>query len=489
MGQLGRSVYFILTAAGVLFSLNVHAQTVSGLSATRVASGLSDPLFVTAPPGDFHRLFIVSRTGKISVMDLATKIVSATAFLNIQARISTVGEQGLLGMAFDPNFATNGKFYLNFLVPGGALNHGMTRVSQFSLGTNGLGDANSEKTLLTFDQIGGDHNGGWIGFSPSPRPSDGNNLYIATGDGGCCNDQGVGHFEPGGNAQNLGTWLGKMLRIHVDSLNGTYSIPASNPFIQTGGARPEIWAYGLRNPFRDSFDRQTGRMFIADVGQSNREEIDVQEASNPGGGENYGWRLREGTIATPTGNPVVGGNKPPNGVDPIFDYPRTVGGSIIGGYVYRGRQIPALYGKYVFADYLTHKILVLSLNSPTPTLQDITLDLFPTATGKFSLAAPVSLGEDATGELYICDIVNGAIYKIVPDVPAIGFISVVKNGPASATIIDAFGVPFTNVTVESTFTMGQPFGGATSVPVGADGGFFFTDAAGPDRRFYRVRYP
>jgi|tagenome__1003787_1003787.scaffolds.fasta_scaffold20914200_2 glucose/arabinose dehydrogenase len=487
MGQLGRFAYFVFAAVGVLLSSHIQAQNVTGLSAIRVASGITDPLFVTAPPGDFSRLFIVSKAGKIFTMDLATNVVGTTAFLNIQARISAVGEQGLLGMAFDPNFATNGKFYLNFLVPGGALGHGTTRVSQFSLTSTGIGDPNSEKILLSFDQLGGDHNGGWIGFSP--RPSDDNNLYIATGDGGCCNDQGVGHMEPGGNAQNLTTWFGKMLRIHVDSPSGTYSVPPNNPFVLTTGAKPEIWAYGLRNPFRDSFDRLTGRMFIADVGQSTREEIDVQEPTNLHGGENYEWRLREGTIATPTGNPVVGGDRPPNGVDPIFDYPRAIGGSIIGGYVYRGRQIPALYGKYVFADYFTHKILVLSLNSPTPALQDITADLFPTSTGNFSLGAPASLGEDATGELYICDILNGAIFKIVPDTPTVGLTSVVKSGPAAAMVIDGFAPSFTNVTVESTSTMGQPFGSATSVAVGSNGAFHYTDAAGPDRRFYRVRYP
>ncbi|MFL6516303.1 MAG: PQQ-dependent sugar dehydrogenase [Chthoniobacterales bacterium] len=486
MGQRGQFAYLIFAAASVLLALDLHGQNVTGLSAVRVATGITDPLFVTAPPGDFSRVFIVSRIGKISTMDLATKVVNPTAFLNIQSRISAVGEEGLLGMAFDPNFATNGKFYLNFLVPGGSQNHGTTRVSQFSLGSNSLGDANSEKILLSFDQLGGDHNGGWIGFSP--RPNDDNNLYIATGDGGCCNDQGVGHIESGGNAQNLTTWFGKMLRIQVDSASGTYSIPPNNPFLETTGSKPEIWAYGLRNPFRDSFDRLTGRMFIGDVGQSTREEIDVQEPTNLHGGENYEWRLREGTIATPTGNPVVGGDRPPNGVDPIFDYPRTIGGSVIGGYVYRGRQIPALYGKYVFADYVTHKILVLSLNSP-PTLQDITTDLFPTATGNFSLGAPASLGEDATGELYICDILNGAIFKIVPDAPTPGVTSIVKNGPASATVIDGFGASFTNVTVESTFTMGQAFAGPTSVAVGANGTFHYTDPAGPGHRFYRVRYP
>jgi glucose/arabinose dehydrogenase len=486
MGEPGRFITFISLAAAVLLPWSAQAQNVTGLSAVRVASGLTSPLFVTAPPGDFSRVFIVSEAGKILILNLASNTVGATAFLDIQARVSGVAEQGLLGMAFDPNFATNGKFYLNFLVPGGALNHGTTRVSQFSLGTTGLGDPNSEKIVLAFDQIAGDHNGGWIGFSP--RPNDDNNLYIATGDGGCCNDQGVGHLEPGGNAQNLQVWFGKILRVHVDSVAGTYSIPSNNPFVQTNGARPEIWAYGLRNPFRDSFDRLTGRMFIADVGQSTREEIDVQEPGSPQGGDNYEWRLREGTIATPTGNPAVGGVRPPNGVDPIFDYSRSIGGSVIGGYVYRGKQIPGLYGKYVFADYLTHKILVLTLTSPA-TLQDITLDLFPTSTGSFSLGAPASLGEDATGELYICDVVNGAIFKIVPDIPTVGITSIVKNGPDSTTVIDGFGVPFTNVTIESTFTMGQTFGGATSVPVGANGAFHFTDAAGPDRRFYRVRYP
>jgi glucose/arabinose dehydrogenase len=478
-------LFLFLIAIGFHRS-SVVSQTVTGLAVVRVASGMADPLFVTAPPRDFNRLFIVSRTGPIWILDLATNRLSSTLFMNVQSKIDATGERGLLGMAFDPNFPTNGKFYLNFIVPGGGLDNGKTRISQFSLGSTGNGNLTSEKILLTFDQIGGDHNGGWLGFSP--RPNDDNNLYIATGDGGCCNDQGTGHLEPGGNAQNLGTWLGKILRIHVDSDAGTYSNAPNNAVLQTAGALPEIWALGVRNPFRDSFDRLTGRMVIADVGQSTREEIDVQEPTNPAGGENYEWRLREGTIATPTGNPPVGGDRPPNGVDPIFDYPRTVGGSVIGGYVYRGKQIPALWGKYVFGDYVRHRIFVLDIGAPAPTLQDITDDLFPTS-GGLTLGSPASFGEDANGELYICDIVNKAIFKIVPDTPNLAITSLVKPAVTSTTAIAGIGVPFTSVTVESSSAIGQAYGNPIPVAVGADGTFHFNDAAGPDRRFYRVRYP
>src|SRR5437773_493762 len=285
----------ILTAISLS---GVRAQMVPGLDAVRVASGLTQPLFVTAPPGDTGRLFIVQQNGEIRILNLATGTLNSTAFLTLTGLTDTRGEQGLLGMAFDPNYATNGKFYLNFTVPGGAFGNGVTHVSQFSVSGNpDIADPNSERILMTFDHPESNHNGGWIGFSP--RTGDANNLYIATGDGGAGNDQGTGHIEPGGNAQNLTTLLGKMLRIHVDSAAGTATIPSNNPFVGMSGARGEIWAFGLRNPFRNSFDRQTGRMFIGDVGQDTREEIDVQQATNAGGGENYGWRVREGSIQNP----------------------------------------------------------------------------------------------------------------------------------------------------------------------------------------------
>src|SRR6266513_1007349 len=337
------------------------AQTVPTLDAIRVASGLTQPLFVTAPPGDSGRLFILQQDGRIRILNLATATLNATAFLTLTG-LAAGGEQGLLGMAVDPNCAANGKFYLNFTVPGGAFGNGVTHVSQFTLSANpNIANATSERILLRFDHPQANHNGGWIGFSP--RAGDANNLYIATGDGGGANDQGTGHIEPGGNAQSLTTLLGKILRIHINSAAGTATIPPNNPFVGVAGARGEIWAFGLRNPFRNSFDRQTGRLFIGDVGQSSREEIDVQQPTNPGGGENYGWRVREGSI-----------------------------------------QNPAFPG--------------------------ITRQLFPTRAGGFTLSNPSSLGEDANGELYIADIGNGSVFKIVGSVGKSDF-----NGDGKADIL------------------------------------------------------
>ena len=398
----------------------LRAQIVPGLDAVRVASGLTQPLFVTAPPGDSGRLFIVQQNGQIRILNLATGTLNSTPFLTLTGLTGTGGEQGLLGMAFDPSYAANGKFYLNFTVPGGAFGNGVTHVSQFTVSTNpNIADSTSERILLRFDHPQTNHDGGWIGFSP--RVGDANNLYIATGDGGGANDQGTGHIEPGGNAQSLTTLLGKMLRIHINSAAGTYTIPPNNPFVGVTGAREEIWAFGLRNPFRNSFDRQTGRMFIGDVGESTREEIDVQQPTNPGGGENYGWRVREGSIQ----NPAFPGTPTPSGaVDPIFDYPRSVGRTVIGGYVYRGQQIPNLRGVYVFADYLgpdsgpgTGQIFTLNYNGTIASnFQNITRQLFPTSAGGFTLSNPSSLGEDANGELYITDIGNGSVFKIVASV-------------------------------------------------------------------------
>src|SRR6266403_1743697 len=265
----------------------IYAQAISGLSAVRVATGVPNVLYVTAPPNDTQRLFIVRQGGQIHILNLATGVLNATQFLNINARITFNGEQGLLGMAFDPDYATNGKVYLDFTVPGGAFGNGVTHVSQFRVSPTNpdVADAASEKVLLAFDHPETNHNGGWIGFSP--RAGDDHNLYIATGDGGSGNDQGPGHLEPGGNGQSNTTLLGKILRVHVDSNLGTTSIPSDNPFFASGTFRQEVWIFGLRNPYRASFDRQNGRMFIGDVGQNTREEGDVQESTNPGGGENY----------------------------------------------------------------------------------------------------------------------------------------------------------------------------------------------------------
>jgi glucose/arabinose dehydrogenase len=420
---MARDIMLRFTRTGIcslifaaILQAGLQAQIVPGLDAVRVASGLTQPLFVTAPPGDSGRLFIVQQNGQIRILSLATGALNPSPFLTLTGLIAG-GEQGLLGMAFDPNYAANGKFYLNFTVPGGAFGNGVTHISQFSVSADpNIADPNSERILLTFDQPQANHNGGWIGFSP--RAGDTNNLYIATGDGGAGNDQGTGHIEPGGNAQSLATLLGKMLRIHINSAAGTYAIPANNPFVGVTGARGEIWAFGLRNPFRDSFDRQTGTIFIGDVGQSSREEVDVQQTTNPGGGENYGWRVREGSIQNPA---FPGVPTPPGAVDPVFDYPRSIGRTVIGGYVYRGQQIPNLRGVYVFADAFgpesgpgTGQIFSLNYNGVIASnFQNITTQLFPTSRGGFTLGNPSSLGEDANGELYITDIGNGSVFKIV----------------------------------------------------------------------------
>ena len=403
-------------------------QAVPGLDAIRVASGLSSPLLSTAPPSDFNRVFIVQQNGVIRILNLNTGVLNATPFLTISG-LQTGGEQGLLGLAFDPSYATNGKFYVKCTVPGGAFNAGVNQIRQYQVSSNpDIADTTPAniKTMLAIDQPQTNHNGGWIGFSP--RLGDDHNLYIATGDGGNGDDQGTGHIEPGGNAQNKTTLLGKMLRIHVDPTTGTYTIPADNPFPSPSPSpspapRAEIWLLGLRNPFRDSFDRATGRMLIGDVGQNTREEVDVQQPTNPGGGENYGWRDREGFIQNPAYPTPTPGPTPNRGwIDPIFDYPRTTGRTVIGGYIYRGSQFPALQGIYVFGDYLgpsggSAQVFTLNYDGTTASnFQNITSQLFPipTTVGNVNLVNLSSFGEDAAGELYLTDIGNGNVYKISP---------------------------------------------------------------------------
>jgi glucose/arabinose dehydrogenase len=425
-GRFGRGLYLLVLCLALAGKLS--AQQVQGLDAIRVASGMSSPVFATAPPGDFNRLFIVQQGGQIRILNLNTGMLNATPFVTV-SNIVVGGEQGLLGLAFDPDYASNGKFYVNCTAPGGAFNAGITKIIQYQVSSNpDIADTtlSNIKTMLSFDQPQTNHNGGWIGFSP--RAVDDHNLYIATGDGGNGNDQGTGHIEPGGNAQNITTLLGKMLRIHVDPTTATYTIPANNPYASPTPAlspapKREIWTLGLRNPYRHSFDRVTGRMFIGDVGQSTREEVDVQQPTNPGGGENYGWRDREGLIQNPAYPTPTPGPTPNRGwVDPIFDYPRTTGRTVIGGYVYRGMQFPALQGIYVFGDYLgpaggSARVFTLNYDGTTASnFQDITSQLFPIPTtgGNVNLVNLSSYGEDAAAELYLTDIGNGNVYKLSP---------------------------------------------------------------------------
>lgn len=433
---LQRSSCAVATAGLLGIATQAHA-----LTAKLLVSGLAGPIFVTSAPGDSSHIYILQQTGQVLRFDLQSNSLDPVPFIDIGAYLNQPPkDQGLLGLAFDPDYASNGKFYLDFVLPGGKWGNGVVHVAQFTHSANGTSaqadtGAGSQKkkkhhkntptptpaptppgevTLLTYDHPGPLHNGGWIGFSP--RANDDHNLYIFTGDGGCCFDQGVGHTEPGGNAQDKSKLLGKLLRIHVDPNTGAVTIPADNPFATSKTARPEIFAYGLRNPFRNSFDSVSGDLFIGDVGQDTREEVDVQKATNPGGGENYGWRLREGLIRTPG---TVGGPKPAGNVNPILDYTHSspaIGQCVIGGYVYHGGQLPQLVGKYVFGDFgPPSKIFMLDYDGTTASnFTDITSQLFPTRDGGVPLTYLSSFGVDANGELYICGYGGGQVFKIVP---------------------------------------------------------------------------
>lgn len=391
----------VMVAAG---SLLATAPAAVALQTERVASGLNRPVFVTAPPGD-DRLFIVEQRGVIRILHQGG--VLPAPFLDIDALIpdpSNFDERGLLGLAFDPAFAENGRFYVNYISNGIDTVIARYLVSQ---GDPNVADPLSAEILLTIDQPFNNHNGGTIAFSPV----DGY-LYIGMGDGGSGGD-------PQQRAQNPQELLGKYLRIDVSGASG-YTVPADNPFVGNPAYRPEIWAAGVRNPYRWSFDRLTGDMWIADVGQDNWEEIDFEPAGG-GGGFNYGWDIMEGLHCF----------EPPSGCDqtglvlPIHEYSHGAGCSITGGYAYRGAAIPALAGTYFFADYCTNKIWSLRYDGSTVTeFTDRTAELAPG--GGLAIGSISGFGEDGAGELYIVDrgtTTTGEVYKILPDpagVPSTG---------------------------------------------------------------------
>jgi glucose/arabinose dehydrogenase len=405
-----RRISSTLVAAQLVFWCG--ASVAGPLKSIPVASDLDAPVFVTAPAGD-ARLFIVEQGGTIKIKSGGS--VLATPFLSID--VLCCGERGLLGMAFDPNFAASDPttagyrtFYVNYIHP----TSGNTVVASYQVSANNPNVANplSAKTVLTVAQPTGsnfgNHKAGWIGF----RPDEPDNLYIATGDGGSGND-------PGGRAQDLTNNLGKMLRVnvHVDGFpsdaNRNYGIPADNPFLNVAG-NDEIWAYGLRNPYRNSFDRLTGDLYIGDVGQSTREEVDFEDA-NSAGGTNYGWRAREGT----EDNPGVGDGPPAGAVDPILDYGRSDGWTVIGGYVARGGNLAELEGAYLFGDNGNGRIWAIRYNGTFIDIAqalDVT-DIFnlDPSTGQPLISSLSSFGEDGFGRLYLVDIGSGTIYAMVPE--------------------------------------------------------------------------
>jgi glucose/arabinose dehydrogenase len=431
----------VFTALAAAASLSARLDAAVTLQAQLIAGGFSSPTFVTTAPGDNTHLYILEKgssgTAKIKVHNLSTHVTSD--FLTISG-VATSGEQGLLGLAFDPNYATNGNFYVNYnattSIAGAA---SVTTVAVFHANSPTVANPvrlGNVYTLTQTDQT--NHKGGWIGFSP--RAGDANNLYIAIGDGGNFNDTGNGHVA-GGNAQSLTNHFGKILRINVNSASpNTHTIPANNPFAGAADVNSRaIFAYGLRNPFRDSFDRATGDLYIGDVGQDAREEIDVQKASNASGGENYGWRVREGFIQTPT----VGGALTAGMTQPILDYAQDTGittlagRTVIGGYVYRGSAIPELAGTYIFGDYLgpqnvaNPKTEIFSLKYDGTTVTEITDLTAMINTGQINNIT--SFGEDNFGEIYIVDVGlnsaagQGEIYKLVA-VPEPASMAVLSGG-------------------------------------------------------------
>lgn len=360
----------LLTGLGLLLlSCNAVAQRLEP-----ALSGLRHPV-VIANAHD-QRLFIAEQVGIIRVA--VDGELLPEPFLDIADQVSSGGERGLLGLAFPVDHADSGRFYVYYTD-----RQGDTTVSRFRIGPDvNRADPGSEQVLLTQRQPYSNHNGGQLAFGPDGY------LYIGLGDGGSGGD-------PEGNSQNLDTFLGKLLRIDVSG--GGYQVPSDNPFVGIAGARPEIWAYGLRNPWRFGFDRATGDLYIADVGQHAFEEVNVQPAASAGG-ENYGWNTMEADHCFKPRN-----NCDQNGlVLPVLSYPHggDWGSSISGGYVYRGSNAPSLKGSYVFADYVSGRIWT------AVAADDWNIELL-LRTG-FNIS---TFGEDAAGELYVADYGAGVIYR------------------------------------------------------------------------------
>jgi hypothetical protein len=347
-----------------------------------VATGFSRPILVTSPPGDTQRIFVVEQTGTIRVVS-GVAIVPAP-FLDLSGSVACCGEQGLLGLAFHPDYAQNGYLYVNYTDLGGT-----TRVVRYTVSADpDVADPASASAVLSQPQPFANHNGGMLAFGPDGY------LYVALGDGGSGGD-------PQGNGQNLGTWLGKMLRVDVDG-GSPYAVPPTNPYVGVASARPEIWASGLRNPWRFSFDRLTGDLYIGDVGQNAREEVDVEPAGLPGG-RNYGWNLMEGSTCHQAGCAAAGLTLP------VLDYANPAEGcAVTGGHVYRGSAIPGLAGRYLYADFCEGWVRSFTLAAGAAADRREWPTLSP--------GGPIaSFGEDGRGELYIVEYgASGAVYRIVP---------------------------------------------------------------------------
>jgi glucose/arabinose dehydrogenase len=338
------------------------------------------PVFVTSPPGDTRRLFVVEQGGRVRVM--VGGRLRATPFLDIRSQVTAGGEQGLLSIAFAPDYKTSGRFYVYFTDRSGD-----QRVVEYTRSSAERADAGSARLVLKMDDEESNHNGGLMLFGPDKH------LYIGTGDGGGAGDQ---HGERG-NAQNLGSLLGKLLRIDpAEAGDKPYGVPSDNPFVSRGGARGEIYSYGLRNPWRFSFDRRTGDLSIGDVGQNEVEEIDFVRRGK-GRGANFGWRPFEGRSR------YASGESAPGHVPPVITRSHGDGWcSITGGVVVRDPQLPALRGRYVFGDFCKGRILSAKLSAGRARSVRNT----PLKVDSLS-----SFGEDARGRVYAVSL-GGSVFRL-----------------------------------------------------------------------------
>jgi glucose/arabinose dehydrogenase len=371
---------FVLVAAGPCQAQPLIFQP--------VATGLNSVTDIVSPRDGSGRLFIVQQNGLILIHD--GQQLLGTPFLDLSGKTFHTGERGLLGLAFAPDYAASGYFYVNYTDrddPNFPDEHRFnTVIARYRVsGAPNVADPNSATTILTVAQPYENHNGGQIQFG-----ADGF-LYVAMGDGGSGGD-------PQNRAQNLGTLLGKMLRIDVTPGPAPYTIPASNPFLSTPGARGEIWSYGLRNPWRFSFDRLTHDMFIGDVGQGAVEEIDFQPASSAGG-ENYGWRIMEGGQCFPAGSSCSSTGL----VLPVLTYAHTLGCSVSGGYRYRGRRFPQLGGLYFYGDFCSGRLWGGRPGTGSSWTSTMIVDT------SYSIS---TFGEDAGGEIYVANY-GSTVYRII----------------------------------------------------------------------------
>ena len=414
-------VLVVISLIALFLSFNIldgsgQTQTQNPLEAAFPNLTFNQPVGLYSPKDGTNRLFVVEQLGAIRVFNNSATATSSSVFLDISSRIVYSGEQGLLGLAFHPNYTSNGYFYVDYV----ANNPLRTVISRFTVSPTNPNQtqSDSEFVLLEINQPYSNHKGGQLAFGPDGY------LYIGMGDGGSAGD-------PLGNGQNRAVLLGKILRIDVNtpSAGRNYTIPADNPFKgNTLGYKEEIYAYGFRNPWRFSFDPATGRLWVGDVGQDRMEEIDLVE-----NGKNYGWNIMEGTLT------YAGGNQ--TGLElPVWEYDHSQGIAIIGGYVYRGSALPQLSGAYVYGDYGSGRIWALTLNSTSGAATNTLLT--------DSALSISSFGVDANGEIYICAF-DGKIYKfnqtVIPEFSPIIVLFILLLGTLLVTVFKKNQVPFSRL--------------------------------------------